>query len=345
MAKKLSSPSGHRLGLDENGLGPRLGPMIVTAAWAHVDERGARFLSRKLPQALSQDLNDSKALVSCRDVSIAEAWARGIATQASGVTPQTPNELLALLCLEDQQSLKRDCPSSTVSQCWGHQHEGFTASDEQMSRVSKHLQSLSQRGVDVRGVRAEVVCTGRLNRLKGEGVHRFMADLHAMERLILHFRAESTEPLVATCGKVGGIGKYAPFFGPLQGRLHVALEESQAQSCYRFPELGELRFVRDADASDPLVMLASLVGKYVRELLMHRIAHYYEADWGADSPSPSGYHDPVTARFVSETSKKRRELAIVQDCFERRPVEKKVAGGTRKSKRLTLQKSAQKELW
>src|SRR5690606_39894767 len=60
----------------------------------------------------------------------------------------------------------------------------------------------------------------------------------------------------------------------LQGRLHVALEEGQAQSCYRFPEVGELRFVRDADASDALVMLASLVGKYMRELLMHRVAHF-----------------------------------------------------------------------
>jgi hypothetical protein len=172
-----------------------------------------------------------------------------------------------------------------------------------------------------------------------------MADLHAMERLILHFRGEATEPLVATCGKVGGIGKYAPFFGPLQGRLHVALEEGQAQSCYRFPEIGELRFVRDADASDPLVMLASLVGKYLRELLMHRIAHFYEGEWGADSPSPSGYHDPVTARFVNETSKKRRELAIVQDCFERRPVEKKVKGASRNSKSSALPMSTQKELW
>lgn len=341
--KKLTSPVGHRLGLDENGLGPRLGPMIVTAVWAQTDEKGARFLSRKLPKKLSQDLNDSKALVSCRNVSLAEAWARGIVLHVTGTAPKSPEELLRLLCLEERVDLVADCPPSTLAQCWSHEHEEFCATDEQLMRILGHINTLAERGVQLRGVQAEVVCTGRLNDLKARGVHRFMADLHAMERLILHFRAEAAEALTATCGKVGGIGKYGPFFGPLQGRLHVALEEGQAQSCYRFPEVGELRFVRDADASDALVMLASLVGKYMRELLMHRVAHFYVDVWGPDSPTPSGYHDPVTAAFVKKTSKKRRQLEIVQDCFERQPAEKKSKRADRVSEAAAPQ--AQKELW
>ena len=34
------------IGADENGLGSRLGPMIVTAVLAEADEEGERFLSR-----------------------------------------------------------------------------------------------------------------------------------------------------------------------------------------------------------------------------------------------------------------------------------------------------------
>lgn len=40
---------------------------------------------------------------------------------------------------------------------------------------------------------------------------------------------------------------------------------------------GEVNVVEDADASDPLVMLASLVGKHVRELLMARTSRFHGA--------------------------------------------------------------------
>src|SRR5688572_18589533 len=85
---------GPRLGLDENGLGPRLGPMIVTLARAHVDERGAARYGRKLPRAIREDLDDSKQLVSCHDYSLAEAWARGVVERELGKELSSPAELV-----------------------------------------------------------------------------------------------------------------------------------------------------------------------------------------------------------------------------------------------------------
>lgn len=317
--KALHSPAGLRLGIDENGLGPRLGPLLVTACWAQVNEAGAKMLGRKLPARFRTDLDDSKALVSCRNISLGEAWARVVVERTSGQSPRSPNELFSLLSSEDQKSLTSQCPKDSKGQCWGTSHEQFSSSDEQIERLRGHLSFLSEHGVNILGARAEVVCTGRLNELKTRGIHRFSADLHAMERLILMVREREKQPLFATCGKVGGIGKYEPFFGPLSGRLHVALEEGQAQSHYRFADLGEIRFVRDADSIDPLVMLASLIGKYLRELLMGRISHFYSNALHDPDLHPSGYHDPVTADFVNRTLPIRRRLKIAQDCFERRP--------------------------
>ncbi len=319
--KKLSQPVGTRIGIDENGLGPRLGPLVVTGAWARVDDSGATQMGRKLPKKLRQDLDDSKVLVSCHDFSLGEAWARKVVELTTGGSPKSPEELLRALFLEDEASQRRDCPKSTEAQCWTVDAERFSATEEQLARVHGHLNTLVNRGIVLGGVKSDIVCTGRLNRLKLGGIHRFAADLHAMERLILAFREQANEPVVATCGKVGGIGKYEPFFGPLSGRLHTALEEGQARSCYYFPTLGELRFVRDADASDPLVMLASLVGKYVREILMGRISAFYRRELDDPELFPSGYHDPVTARFVELTKKARKRLSIVGDCFERRPAQ------------------------
>jgi ribonuclease HII len=80
--------------------------------------------------------------------------------------------------------------------------------------------------------------------------------------------------------------------------------------------VGELYFVRDADAHDVLVMLASLVGKWVRELLMARIARYYEPD-AVPEEWPSGYHDPQSARFVAASALARKQREIPATCFER----------------------------
>jgi hypothetical protein len=293
--------------------------MIVTLARAQVDERGAARYGRKLPRAVREDLDDSKRLVSCHDYSLAEAWARVVVEQEVGRQIKSPAELVELLAGPSVIDLQGLCPSNTRAQCWSTQEETFISSEEQRARIALHLRALADRGIEVERVRSEIVCTGKLNALKEQGVHRFSADLHAMERLILR-EAETTGPLLeAVCGKVGGIGKYDQFFGPLAGRLHMMLEEGQAKSSYYFPGLGSIHFVRDADASDPLVMLASLVGKYMRELLMGRVARFYRSAVQEDCQTPSGYHDPVTARFVEQTQALRKKLRVHPDCFERRP--------------------------
>jgi ribonuclease HII len=98
--------------------------------------------------------------------------------------------------------------------------------------------------------------------------------------------------------------------------MHTVLEEGRAKSAYHFPGLGELSFVRDSDASDLCVAMASLVGKWVREATMARIVrHYREAL--PELPDASGYHDPVTARFVEATRLVRAQREVPDHCFER----------------------------
>ena len=301
----------YRVGVDENGLGARLGPLVVTAVLARVHPGGTAVVEGRLPQAVASDLDDSKRLVSHSDVRLGEAWARAVV--GSGV--RTPRELFRRLSLEGERELRHPCPERAETQCWRGARESFRASEQLVDRIRSHVQVLSNLGVEIVRVRTSVVCTELLNRELAQGRGRFTVDLHAMERLILSLHAEAGTDLDAVCGKVGAIGDYPKFFGPLGGRLHVVLEQGAARSTYQFPGLGVLSFVRDADERYPLVMLASLVGKYIRELLMNRIAGYY---FGSDEePAPSGYHDPVTDRFVQRTEAARRELGVPQSCFER----------------------------
>ena len=301
----------YRIGADENGLGSRLGPLVVTAVLARADERGLKALSRRLPKAVRGTLDDSKRLVSHTDVRLGEAWARALA----GGDPKTPAELFSSISLEGTEKLGEPCPHKARAQCWTADGEAFEAEPELVATVAKHRAILFERGIEFVSVKTSVVCTERLNHARKAGKNRFVSDLHAMETLVLEHRRTAGENVTAVCGKVGGIGEYSRYFGPLGGWLHSILGEAHAKSAYHFPTVGELRFVRDADASDPLVMLASLVGKWVRELFMGRIARHYPAS--DDEPRPSGYHDPVTARFVRRTALVRKKRAIPDRCFER----------------------------
>lgn len=301
----------YRIGADENGLGSRLGPLIVTAVLARADERGLKALGRRLPKAVRSTLDDSKRLVSHTDVRLGEAWAR----ELTGGVARTPAELFASISLEGIEKLGEPCPREARAQCWTVEGETFEADPELVARVARHRALLSERGIEFVALRSSVVCTERLNHARKDGRNRFVSDLHAMETLVLELRRLAGENVTAVCGKVGGIGEYSRYFGPLGGWLHSILGEAHAKSAYHFPTVGELRFVRDADASDPLVMLSSLVGKWVRELFMGRIARHYPSE--GDEPRPSGYHDPVTARFVRRTALVRKKRKVPDRCFER----------------------------
>ena len=162
-----------------------------------------------------------------------------------------------------------------------------------------------------------VTCTRRLNEGVERGLTRFHLDLHAMERLTLEARERAGRDVVATCGKVGGFDRYASAFGPLGGRLHAVAEEGRARSEYVVPGLGSIAFVRDADARHLLVCMASLVGKWVRDVLMARIVRYHRAV-DPELPDASGYHDPVTTRFIEATRLPAGRRGLPDDCFERK---------------------------
>jgi hypothetical protein len=162
------------------------------------------------------------------------------------------------------------------------------------------------------------VCNKRLNESFDRGHSRFHVDLHAMERLVLAFREEAGADVDAVCGKVGGFGDYASVFGPLAGRLHIELEKTRARSAYHFPGVGRIAFVMDADDSDLLVGLASMVGKYLREVLMSRIAK----NLGGPAATASGYYDPRTTAFIDATALVRKKRRIPDVCFERKTLER-----------------------
>ncbi len=320
-----------RIGADENGLGPRLGPMVVTAVLARVTDAGWKVVGKAAKGKLSERLGDSKQLVSHGNVALGEAWARALARRGAARTKYTdgpPDELLHALSADDRSVLRAPCPRHVEAQCWSAEGEALFASEAMVRVAEQDLDSLEQRGVTILGVRSVVLCSRRMNEGLDAGKNRFVLDLNAMERLILELRSIAGDDVTAVCGKVGGFGKYGRAFGPLSGQLHSVIEEGQARSAYHFPGVGEIAFLRDADASDLCVSMASLVGKYVREALMARVVRFYRGEL-PELPDASGYHDPVTTRFMEGTRLLRKSRDVPDTCFERRGAEAPVKAPSR----------------
>lgn len=318
-----------RVGADENGLGPRLGPMIVTAVLAEVTPEGHAAASRKPRGKMGERLGDSKALVAHGDIALGEAWTRALVERGcgrpeAGRSPRTMDELVHAVSADPREVLRAPCRGEAEAQCWSAGDGALSADPGLVETLRSDLERLEQKGIRVAGVRSKIVCTRRLNDALAEGKSRFTVDLHAMEELVLGFREQAGAEVHAVCGKVGGFGSYEAAFGPLSGRLRTVIEEKRASSRYYFPGVGEIAFVMDADDGDILVSMASLVGKYLREALMGKIVAYYKGR-GLSVADASGYHDPVTAGFVTETALLRRQALIEDDCFERRKLDK---GGT-----------------
>jgi hypothetical protein len=263
-------------------------------------------------------LGDSKKLVAHGDVALGEAWARALAKRMGCATGlERPEDLIRVLSVDSAEALRAPCPSDHAEQCWREEGEAFVAESKLVAQVERDLDKLEAAGVDVLRAACVVTCTRRLNEGIARGLTRFHVDLHAMERLALEARERAGRDLVVTCGKVGGFDRYSPAFGPLGGRLHAVAEEGRARSEYAVPGLGRIAFVRDADEKHLLVSMASLVGKWVREVLMARIVRHYRAA-DPELPEASGYHDPVTTRFIAATELVRKRAGIDAECFERR---------------------------
>ena len=305
-------PPGLRLGVDENGLGPRLGPMIVTGALIAVSSDWERFVSA----ARSVGIGDSKGLCAHGAMRDVEATVLAVIDVHLGLRPSTFAELFEALNLDGDPVLRALCPDGEAPRmCFdaGIALPAFGGAPGDRHRDGARV--LRDAGGLVRSVRFTSVCNRRLNVERAQGRSRFDVDLSRMIDLVRALRVDAGASVTAVCGKVGGRKRYGDALAALSPLVAVE-EEVAARSAYRVPGVGSVAFLQDADESDPVVGLASLVGKYVRELSMLRI----HLDLRAHVPelgAASGYHDPVTTRYIAATTLVRRERQIPDDCFER----------------------------
>jgi len=302
------------MGVDENGLGPRLGPLVATSLILETPRYARSALCER---GLRLGLTDSKETGGFGRMGFTESVALALLGIGGDPPPRSADELFARVFPEVQSRLKPCCPDAgTAEQCWGVDlalpafggDAGFGR--ERLARLVGRSQL---RLVDVE---SRIACAGLLNAKSVSGRNKLAVDLELFEDLIDSAHRRHGAPLLVVCGMVGGIRDYASRFERFDSSRVRALTSRRGQRRYELGGIGEVRFEVDADARHLPVALASIVGKYVREVGMRRIGEFYRRS-DPQLQLASGYHDPVTTRFIQATELPRRRLGIAQDCFRR----------------------------
>lgn len=250
--------SGNRIqiGIDENGLAPLLGPMVVTGVACEISRAGFAADSKEVfkRDEKSYAHGEAIALAAMRDV--------------CGRTPKSISEIIELFATKDIRTL---CPVVDgkplgKSLCYADIPVPFWCNAADIPEFPGRVHEIT----------TSILCALEFNnsitRFKSKAIVDLWAMLCVSEKLMKFGR-----PIV--CGKVCGLKKYSPFliqsmkFDSVHTRKERASESAYEISAGKFKTI--LKFAVDADSRFPAVSLASIIGKYIRELMLISVNKFF----------------------------------------------------------------------
>jgi hypothetical protein len=315
------------VGIDEAGYGPNLGPFVMSAVACRVPDRlAAADLWRVLRRAVRRHYEADDGRLLLEDSKLVYSPARGMRSLEAGVLallgsrhPQagTLADLLSNLCPAAQAPL--------TGECWytGRTCLPVQVTAEVLGPATERLeQACVKAGLSWGLVRSVVICPARFNavldRWGSKGVVLGLG-LAELLRCAHHLEAPA-EPVAYIIDKHGGRNCYAPMLQQaLPDGMVVAEEEGRERSSYRvigLPRPVHLTIAPRADSTHLCVAVASMVSKYLRELLMQEFNRFWQARVPGLKPT-AGYPGDA-ARFFAAIGAAVAQLGLPADVLWRR---------------------------
>ncbi len=268
------------IGIDEAGYGPNLGPFVMTAVALRVPDDGAGDLWQRLAAAVRRDTDPDDDRLLVADSKVVYSAARGLRQLERAV----------LAAADGGRSLGRYLeafyPSAHPAlrgECW---YSGATALPVEAGAAhcgearARFAAACRAAGVARGLVRGVVVCPERFNALTEAAGSKGAVLYHGLAELVREcWRLDGDEPLTFFIDKHGGRNTYAAMLqDAVPEGMVLAHHESAARSAYSVA--GTKRpvtwtFQPRADAEHFSVALASMVSKYLREVLMGEFNRFW----------------------------------------------------------------------
>lgn len=308
-------------GIDEAGLGPVLGPLVVSAtAFRLPDEAAGESMWRLLAGATCRRpvrrrvrlaVGDSKKLYRRRRAGALEHLERAVLAMLAvrGRRPASLGRLLAIISPGAGDSLAQypwyACGDLRLPSCISKTDAGLAA--------NSLAAGLAGAGIELTTMRAEPVFAGEFNRIISATRNKSTLLFDVTARLLTYlWRRHSRERLYIHVDRHGGRIRYLSLLQRIfPGCRFKILDESDAGSVYRISDNGrgaDVSFSSAAEDRHFPVALASMLSKYVRELCMELFNRYWVQQVPGLAPTAGYYTDG--RRFYAQIAPAVTELGV-----------------------------------
>jgi len=296
------------VGIDEAGFGPILGPLVVSSSAFSLPHR---LIEADLWQTLRKSLANKRRHLAGR-LLIADskkAYSKSLGTKhlerttlacmrCLGKEPATLTELLALLC--------PDCLERLSDYPWyrGAGSCRIAADPADIALASAVLaDDLTANGIKFLELKSCCLDVAYYNKMVGRVKNKARVLFTAASRLIKNaFDEFGGDELQIIVDRQGGLLRYRATLQRMFADMELKiLSESQAASSYELQAGGKmmrLHFVVDADERFLPVSLASMVSKFLRELLVANINRYFAGFHKELRPTAGYWKDGL--RFIKD---------------------------------------------
>ena len=306
------------VGIDEAGYGPLLGPLVISSSTFMLPDE---LIGKSWWKVLSASVSDKKSQLKGR---LLITDSKKAYNRKGGMGHLERTSLACLICLGSHpkpihdllliltpETLARLSKYQWYQRLDRHQLIGFNADAELAANVFSR--DMKANGMTLLDVRSDCLDVGHYNSLidktKNKATVSFSSVCGHIQRAFKQYGKENLQIVV---DRQGGRVNYVPSLSKMFPEMAISIIQENKDHCsYQLSDGGrsmKLHFVVKADSRSLPVSLASIVSKYVRELLMERINEYFISHIPDLEPTAGYWEDGL--RFLEDIETKLPSLSI-----------------------------------